>query len=68
MNCISGQIEALRKKLLETVEVYRGDLLHPNVLQISQELDALIVQMQHSTRKQRNSAAAVGRGSGGAGV
>ncbi|MFD2171427.1 Spo0E family sporulation regulatory protein-aspartic acid phosphatase [Tumebacillus lipolyticus] len=51
MNCISGQIETLRQKLNETVDSYRGDFLHPNVLRVSQELDMLIVKMQHLKRK-----------------
>ena len=53
MNSISGQIETLRQKLLETVDRYSGDFLHPNVLHISQELDLLIVRFQQSERKER---------------
>ena len=50
MNVISGQIETLRQQLLETVDLYRGDFLHPNVLRISQELDLLIVKVQRLQR------------------
>jgi hypothetical protein len=50
MNVISGQIETLRQQLLETVDLYRGDFLHPKVLRISQELDVLIVQVQQLQR------------------
>lgn len=46
MNGIAGQIETLRQKLLETVDRYSGDFLHPHVLRISQELDELIVKLQ----------------------
>jgi hypothetical protein len=47
MNGIAGQIETLRQQLLETVDRYSGDFLHPHVLRVSQELDELIVQFQH---------------------
>ncbi|PWK12786.1 aspartyl-phosphate phosphatase Spo0E family protein [Tumebacillus permanentifrigoris] len=47
MNGIAGQIETLRLQLLETVDRYSGDFLHPNVLRVSKELDELIVQFQH---------------------
>jgi hypothetical protein len=55
MNCITGQIEALRQKLLETVDIYRGDFLHPSVIRISQELDVLIVAVQRLRMMEENS-------------
>jgi hypothetical protein len=55
MSSISLQIEILRQKLLETVEYYRGDFLHPNVLRISQELDLLIVRVQEERRLEQRS-------------
>ncbi|WP_227874216.1 aspartyl-phosphate phosphatase Spo0E family protein [Tumebacillus algifaecis] len=64
MNSISLQIETLRQKLLETVDSYRGDFLHPNVLRISQELDMLIVEVQSGERKQRQPSVGIGRESG----
>jgi hypothetical protein len=53
MNCISGQIETLRKELLETVDRNSGNFLHPHVLRISQELDLLIVRVQQSRLEER---------------
>jgi len=53
MSGISLQIETLRQKLLEMVDVHRGDFLHPNVLRISQELDLLIVRVQEMRRRER---------------
>lgn len=67
MNSISGQIETLRQKLLDTVDRYRGDFLHPNVLRISQELDTLIVHVQRR-KHQAQSPAAASRESGHAGL
>lgn len=61
MNSISGQIETLRQKLLETVDSYRGDFLHPNVLRISQELDTLIVHVQRRKQQQGQPGAAAGQ-------
>jgi len=55
MNGITGQIEALRQKLLETVDIYRGDFLHPSVISISQELDLLIVRVQRLRMMEANS-------------
>lgn len=68
MNSISGQIETLRQKLLETVDRYRGDFLHPNVLRISQELDTLIVHVQRRKQHQAQSPAAANREPGHAGL
>ncbi|MGZ4163886.1 MAG: aspartyl-phosphate phosphatase Spo0E family protein [Tumebacillaceae bacterium] len=53
MNCISGQIETLRKKLLETVDRYSGNFLHPHVQRLSQELDLLIVRVQQARMEDR---------------
>jgi hypothetical protein len=53
MNCISGQIETLRKKLLETVDRNSGNFLHPHVQRLSQELDLLIVHVQQARLEDR---------------
>jgi len=39
---LEEKIEDLRKKLLNSVDGYQGDLLNPETYRISQELDRLI--------------------------
>ncbi|MBL0385485.1 aspartyl-phosphate phosphatase Spo0E family protein [Tumebacillus sp. ITR2] len=43
MDTYLEEIERIRRKLNEVVKEYQGDLLHPNVLLLSQQLDRYIV-------------------------
>lgn len=40
------QLEALRKQLFLEVERHQGDLLHPAVVAVSQQLDQVIARIQ----------------------
>ncbi|MGZ6505345.1 MAG: Spo0E family sporulation regulatory protein-aspartic acid phosphatase [Tumebacillaceae bacterium] len=46
MDAYLEDIERIRQKLAEVVNEYHGDLLHPVVLQVSQQLDTYIVHYQ----------------------
>ncbi|PWK16218.1 aspartyl-phosphate phosphatase Spo0E family protein [Tumebacillus permanentifrigoris] len=51
MDSYLEEIERIRRKLNEVVKEYKGDLLHPTVLQVSQQLDRYIVNF-HSKQLQ----------------
>jgi hypothetical protein len=46
MEAYLEDIERIRQKLAEVVQQYHGNLLHPVVLQVSQQLDNYIVHYQ----------------------
>lgn len=41
------EIESVRRRLAEVVAEHQGDLLHPIVIQVSQQLDKYIVNYQN---------------------
>jgi hypothetical protein len=46
---IQDEIVLVREELMITAERYRMNLLHPEVIQVSQKLDLLIVQSMRSS-------------------
>ncbi|HEU4964933.1 MAG TPA: aspartyl-phosphate phosphatase Spo0E family protein [Bacilli bacterium] len=47
MQSYLDEIEQCRRKLSEVVTKYQGNLLHPIVLEVSQQLDTYIVNYQN---------------------
>ncbi|TCP57802.1 Spo0E like sporulation regulatory protein [Tumebacillus sp. BK434] len=49
------EIERCRQQLEDVVSKHQGNLLHPIVLQASQQLDSYIVKYQHFKHNRRKS-------------
>lgn len=45
---LKSKIRILKTKLIDAVETHHGQLCHPRIIRISQELDELIVQYQQN--------------------
>ncbi|WP_309118918.1 aspartyl-phosphate phosphatase Spo0E family protein [Paenibacillus sp.] len=48
MNSLQRKIETMRFIMITTAEKHSNDLLHPEVIRVSRELDQLIVQAMKS--------------------
>ncbi|WP_158299542.1 aspartyl-phosphate phosphatase Spo0E family protein [Paenibacillus antri] len=58
MNSLQRKIETMRFIMITTAEKHSNDLLHPEVIRVSRELDQLIVQAMKSGSSPSNLAVA----------